>query len=289
MKNPSLSTHKASRNFTPRGLLTSALAASVVCAAWAGASARASAQGAGAAQNTGAAQGAAGGQVTGRTPSDVVRDFYRLMRERRFREAFALSVFAPAVEGLSAQEYEELRPDFERQSLEVPERVELTGEQLSGDNATVFMKLGTEAAPQVVPVFLIRDRGSWIIGDREGQQLVRKQGKKYFFEARMEAHHDDVENMLKRISTAQLIYSSQHAGQFGDLQQLVSAGLVPADILQTASTGYRFRVSPTSGGKSYAAAAEPARYGYTGRLSFYIDPQTGLRKEDKGGKPLKNF
>lgn len=239
------------------------------------------------AQATPAQQSAAGGQVIGRTPSDVVRDFYRLMRERRFREAFALSIFGPAVEGLSAQELEELRPDFEVRALEVPEKVELTGEQTSGDDATVFMKLGTEEAPQVVPVFLIRERGAWLIGDRDGQKLVRKQGKKYFFEARIEAHHDDVENMLKRISTAQLIYSSQHGGQYADLQQLVSTGLVPADILQTASTGYRFHVAPTQGGKSYAAGAEPAAYGRTGRLSFYVDPQTPVRKEDRGGKPLK--
>ena len=257
------------------------LVALAVCFMWTGASVSAVAQG------NDSARGAGGGQVLGRTPSDVVRDFYRLMRERRFREAFALSVFAPAVEGLGTQEYEELRPDFERQALEVPEKVVLTGEQMSGDNATVFMKLGTDAAPQVVPVFLIRERGSWIIGDREGQKLVRKQGKKYFFEARIEAHHDDVENMLKRISTAQLIYSSQHAGQFADLQQLVQIGLVPADILKTDSTGYRFHVAPAADGKSYAAGAEPARYGVTGRLSFYIDPQTGLRKEDKNGKPLK--
>jgi hypothetical protein len=268
---------RTSPRIASRGFLTLALAG---CLAWGGASAALAAQ-------SRTAQSAAGGQVMGRTPSDVVRDFYRLMRERRFREAFALSVFGPAVEGLSAQEFEDLRPDFERQSLEVPEKVVLTGEQLSGNNATVFLKLGTDDAPQVVPVFLIRERGVWIIGDREGQKLVRKQGKKYFFEARMDAHHDDVENMLKRISTAQLIYSSQHAGQFADLQQLVQAGLVPADILTTASTGYRFRVAPTADGKSYAAGAEPARYGVTGRLSFYIDPQSGLRKEDKGGRPLK--
>ena len=220
------------------------------------------------------------------SPSFTVQEFYRLMRERRFREAFALSIFAPALEGLSAEEYEDLRPDFERQAVEVPERVALTGEQLSGDDATVFMKLGTDEAPQVVPVFLIREPGVWIVGDRDNQKLVKKRGKKFFFEARIEAHHDDVENMLKRISTAQVIYSAQNGGRFGDLNQLVRAGLVPQDILSTESTGYRFHVETAPGGKSYTGGAEPARYGRTGRLSFYLDP-SGLKKDDKGGKPLK--
>lgn len=222
------------------------------------------------------------------TPSGTVREFYRLMRERRFREAFMLSIFRPAIEDLSAQEFESLRPDFERQALEVPAEVVLTGEQMSGDEATVFMKLGTDEAPKVTPVFLMKDKsGRWIIGDAESQKIVEKRGKKFFFEARIEAHHDDVESMMRRIATAQLIYSSQRNGEFGDLAALVSAGLVPQDILQTASTGYRFHVTPDKGGKGFRAGAEPAAYGQTGRLSFYIDHTGAFKKEDKGGKPLK--
>ncbi len=225
---------------------------------------------------------------TALSPSDTVREFYRLMRERKFREAFMLSIYAPAVSGLSAQEYEDLRPDFEQRAVEAPERVELTGEQLSGDDATVFMKLGSEAERdvKVIPIFLIRERGgAWLIGDREDQKIVKKQGKKFFFEARILAHHDVVEDMLKRISTAQLLYSTQNNGAFGDLQALARAGLIPQDILSTESTGYRFRVTPA--GKSWIATAEPARYGHTGRLSFFIDNAGALKKEDKGGKPLK--
>ena len=232
-------------------------------------------------------RGAPAAQVMGRTPSDTVRDFYRLMRERRFREAFALSVLGPAAEGLSAQEFEEFRPDFEQRALEVPAEVVLTGEQVSGDEATVFMKLGTDDAPQVVPVFLVRDRGAWLVGGSDDLKTVKKQGKKFFYEARINAHHDDVENMMRRIATAQLIYSSQHAGQYADLNALVKAGLIPQDILTPATTGYRFRVTPAQGGKAFTAGAEPARYGQTGRLSFYVDQTGALKKEDRGGKPLK--
>ena len=220
------------------------------------------------------------------TPSDVVREFFKLMRERRYREAFMISIFRPAVEELSPQEMEDLRPDFERMALEAPETVVLTGEQMSGDEATVFMRLDDEGGVKVVPVFLIREKnGPWIFGDRENQKVVRKRGKKFFFEARIDAHHDDVENMMRRIATAQLVYSSQHNGAFGDLNALVKAGFIPQDILQTASTGYRFHV--TTSARGYSAGAEPAVYGRTGRLSFYLDQTGVLKKEDKGGKPLK--
>ena len=76
-----------------------------------------------------------------RSPSDTVREFYKAMREKRFREAFALSIYKPAIDGLKPQEFEDLRPDFERVAVIIPEQVNLAGEQISGDLATVFMKV----------------------------------------------------------------------------------------------------------------------------------------------------
>lgn len=223
-----------------------------------------------------------------RTPSEVVREFYRALRERRFREAFALSVFNPAVEGLSAEEFQDLQVDFERIAAGVPADIALTGEQLSGEEATVYMKLGDDAAaPKVEPVFLIRENGAWLVGDREKRDYVRKAGKKFFFEARIETHHAEVEAMLKRIVAAEFIYSSQHGGAYGDLAALVRAGLVPQDLLGTDTTGYRFRVAVGQDAKTYTATAEPAIYGRTGKLSFYLDQSTPLQSKDTGGKPLK--
>ncbi|HEX5706519.1 MAG TPA: hypothetical protein VFX96_04450 [Pyrinomonadaceae bacterium] len=221
------------------------------------------------------------------TPTEVVREHYRAMRERRYRDAFALTVYGPAFEKLKEDELAELQPDFERVASAIPADIVTTGEQISGDEATVFLKLGTDAEPKIEPVSLLRERGGpWVLGNRNDAEAVKKSGKKFFFETRIEVHHAEVEAMLRRIQTVEAIYASQNSGRFGDLQQLVSAGLVPADILATDSTGYRFRVQTVDGGKSYAAWAEPARYGRTGRLSFYADA-TGLRKDDKGGKPLK--
>ncbi len=85
-----------------------------------------------------------------RTPTDTMREFYQMMREKKFREAFGISIYRPAIEGLSAQEYEELRPDFEKMAIAVSERfppkVEITGEQISGDAATVFVRCWTRTA-----------------------------------------------------------------------------------------------------------------------------------------------
>jgi hypothetical protein len=236
--------------------------------------------------NTGLAAQTPKQSAAASSPSDVVREFYRALRERRFREAFAMSILRPAYDPLNAEELAELRPDFERRAAEVPAVVELTGEQISGDEATVFMKIGEGEALKIEPVYLIREKGAWIIGDRNGKREIEKSGKKYFFEARIEAHHADVESLLQRFAAVQLVYSSQHGGQFGDLRQLVAAGLMPQDVLSTESTGYRFHAEVTNGGKAYAAGAEPVAYGRTGRLSYYLDA-SGLRSEDRGGKPLK--
>ena len=76
-----------------------------------------------------------------RSPSDTVREFYKAMREKRFREAFALSIYRPAIDPLKPQEFEDLRPDFEKMAVVLPDQVELGGEQISGELATVFVKV----------------------------------------------------------------------------------------------------------------------------------------------------
>jgi hypothetical protein len=221
------------------------------------------------------------------SPAGVVRAFYKALNERRFREAFTLSVYRAGVEGLSAEEFEDLRPDFERNAAFVPPTIEVTGEVVNGDAASVFIKpidRGEEARTEEVK--LIREGGRWIVGDRAALEAVNREGKGFFFRARVEAHHEEVERMLGRIAAAQLIHGAQHGGQFGELAALVRSGLVPADLLGTDSTGYRFTVMLGRNGRSWAARAEPERYNRTGQLSFYSDA-SGIQKKDNGGKPIK--
>ncbi len=227
-------------------------------------------------------------QVARRTPTETVREFYRALRERRFQDAFAMSVFNPAIENLSREDYEELRPDFERMAGTVPAQVDITGEQVSRDAATVFLRTtGADGNASIDPVSLIRraSDSSWIIGDRETAEAVKKQGKKFFFNARLETHHGEAQKMMTRIAAAQLVYSQQHDNQFADLSTLVAAGLLPKDIEATDSAGYRFHLTLANNNRVFRAGAEPVRYNRTGRLSYYMDA-FGMQAKDTGGKPF---
>ena len=219
-----------------------------------------------------------------------MRDFYRMMREKKFREAFGISIYRQAIEGLSTQEYDDLKPDFDKMAVavseKIPEKIDITGEQISGDVATVFVKVvDADGKEKVEPASLIKIDNTWIVGDRDNLELVRKEGKKFFFEARINAHHSDVQDMMTRITLAQVVYAQGHNGQFGNMAELVAAGLVPKDIEGPETTGYRFQVVRAADGKSWYATAEPVQYGRSGRLSFYLDA-SGVRSGDAGGKPL---
>lgn len=221
------------------------------------------------------------------TPSEVVRAYYTALRESRFRDAMLMSILRPAVEALSAEDLKEFEIDFARLSPAVPADFEITGESLAGEEATVFVRTGEGKELKVEPVNLIRERGAWVLGDRDSAAEVRKLGKKFFFEKRIEAHEADAEDMLRRIKAAQLAYALQNSGSFGDLNALVRAGYIPQDILGSETTGYRFTVSVSPDARSFTARAEPERYGRTGRLSFHLDA-SGVRKKDVGGKPLSS-
>src|ERR1041385_4947412 len=102
-----------------------------------------------------------------RTPTETMREFYRMMREKKFREAFGITIYRPAIEGLSPQEFEELRPDFEKMALavseKIPPQIDITGEQISGDVATVFVKvLAANGKEKVDPASLIKVDNNWI-------------------------------------------------------------------------------------------------------------------------------
>jgi hypothetical protein len=168
----------------------------------------------------------------------------------------------------------------------IPPKVEISGEQISGDIATVFVKVpGSEEPSQPEPVSLMRVNGQWIVGDRENQEVVRKAGNRFFFNARIDTHHSEVKAIFQRINLAQLAYSQQHNGLYADMSALIAAGLLPRDLEGTESTGYRFRITLAKDAKSFTVDASPAQYGRTGRLSFFMD-QSGIRSSDVGGRPL---
>jgi hypothetical protein len=212
------------------------------------------------------------------------------MREKKFREAFALSIYRSALDGLSPKEFEELRPDFEKMSAavseKIPDTVDISSEQISGDVATVFVTvLDADGKKTVEPAGLIKIDNNWILGDKENLEMVKKAGKQFFFEARINAHHGDVQDMLTRITLAEVAYSQNHNGQFGNMSELITGGFIPKDLEGPETTGYIFHVNKAPDAKSWYATAEPAQYNRTGRLSFYLDA-SGVKSGDVGGKPL---
>lgn len=226
--------------------------------------------------------------ASARTPTETVREFYRLLREHQFREAFAISIYKPAIEGLTQEEFEDLRPEFERMASTVPPDVTISGEQVSGDTATVFVKasaMANDTAQQPEPLTLIRSNGEWIVGDRENEQVVKQGGKRFFFDARINAHHSDMQAALQNILEGELKYAVQHGGLFGNIQEMVASGAVTQESVAIDSIGYNFQFTVAADRKSFTGHAEPQRYGHTGKLSFLLDP-TGIRSADVGGRKL---
>lgn len=219
------------------------------------------------------------------TPSEAVRRFYRALSEKRFRDALMATALRPAVENLSATELEDLRRDFEGMAADA-DKVQLTGEQISGERASVFVKLVSDGpADPPIELQLRKVSGNWtVIFNEQVEQAAKREGNKYFFKLRIETHEQDAQNMLMNIAQKQLVYSLQHNGLFADLQTLVKENLLPEDVLSSQSTGYNFRITLSADRKSYTAGAEPALYGRTGLQSFYMDP-AGIKKADTGGKP----
>ncbi|MBV9959873.1 MAG: DUF4878 domain-containing protein [Acidobacteria bacterium] len=219
-----------------------------------------------------------------RTPSETAREFFKALYEKRFREALAISIYKPAIEPLSAKEFDELRPDFEAMARGA-DSVQVTGEQISGDTATVFVKIKDDNGEmQTSKVDLIRAGGIWIVGNADDQAAVKKAGKEYFYNVRLQAHEADAQEMMVRIVKAQLVYGSQHAGEYADIPALIKEGFLPEDIRTSDSTGYNYHIKLSADKKSYTAGAEPAQYGRTGKVSYYLDA-TGLKGKDTGGKP----
>jgi len=227
---------------------------------------------------------------TQRGPSDVVREFYKAMREHRFKDAWSLTIYKPAVQDLSAEEMEDLRADFEDKAAQIPEQIKITGEQISGKSATVFVVVpATESTPQVIsqPVTLIESGGSWIIGDEANEAIVKKAGRRFFLDALISEHESDVEDLLKRLVAVQIVYSAQNKGAFGDLPALISTGLIAKEVGDPNAIGYNFHITVAKDGKSYVAGAEPSRYGHSGKLSFWMDQTGAIKSLDNGGKPIK--
>ncbi|CAN5831520.1 hypothetical protein BH20ACI4_BH20ACI4_13700 [soil metagenome] len=234
--------------------------------------------------------------VTENSPADAIRTFYKNLRENRFREAIFLTNLRPAVEGLTEQELKDLQVDFSNLAKIIPGEIQISGEIVTNDKATVMAKLPDHAAgkTELKEFKLEKQNGGWLILMVDGTQEteIKKQGKNYFFALRIEVHHSEVEKMMDRIYKAQLVYSLQNGGEFTEFKSLIEKNLLPDDVQSPDSTGYKYNLSLSSDKKQYIVTAEPAAYGKTGKFSYLLNAENGkkpvLKQEDKQGKPLKS-
>ena len=229
------------------------------------------------------------------SPADTVRVFYRNLREKRFREAIFLTNLRPAIEGLSDKELKEFQIDFEKISKNVPAEIEINGEIMSGDSASVTVKLPGEDldTPEIQEIRLRKENGVWVIlsVDDAAEKLIKLEGKNYFYALRIATHHDEAKAMLDRISKAQIAYSTQNQGKFGEIAALIASGFLPSDVQTAESTGYLYVVALTDDNLKYTATATPAVYGKSGKLSYLVTLNDSksplLSSKDTGGTPLK--
>lgn len=229
------------------------------------------------------------------SPADTVRVFYKNLRERRFRDAMFLTNLRPAVEGLTDAETQELNVDFEPLAVQVPADIAINGEIVSKDSATVTAKLPDNETDELKlqEIKLRRENGVWKIltVEEKAEKEVKKEGKNYFFSLRLKTHHEEAKAMLERVNKAQLIYSMQNGGLFGDARALITKGFLPQDFLTADSTGYNYQIQTSADRKKYSATATPAVYGKTGKLSFGFESDdkktSALKSKDKKGQAIK--
>jgi hypothetical protein len=215
------------------------------------------------------------------SPSEVVISFYRELKEKHYVEGFRHSVYRVAVEGLTPAELQDLESDFVRTFSAIPDKIEPSNEEISGQTATVSLKFG--GAEEVQKVELVRVGNEWLVGDKETLALVNSQGRSFFFNARMLVNEGEAYEMLQRIIGAEIIYSRKFDGKNASLQELIRLGGVPKDIEDGEASGYHFSVVISADEKTFFATAVPTSYGKTGKVSFYADI-SGVRGEDLKGQ-----
>jgi hypothetical protein len=216
------------------------------------------------------------------SPAEAVINFYRALKEKRYVEGFRHSIYRAAIEGLTPGELQELEPDFAATFSAIPDKIEPRGEQITGDTAVVFLKFDGIDAPQQVT--LVRVGGEWLVGDMDGFNEVKAQGRSFFFNTRIQVNQDEAYDTLSRMIDAELIYSKKFQGKNASMAELIRLGGVPKELEGGESGGYRFALTVSDDRMTFFATACPVAYGKTGRLSFYADGN-GVRAEDLKGQP----
>lgn len=230
------------------------------------------------------------------SPAGTIRAFYKNLRENRFREAIFMTNLRPAIEGLTDAEIKDLQVDFSTLAEIILGEIQISGEIVTNDKATVMAKLPDNATgkSELKEFKLAKENGGWLILmiDRAGEEEIKKQGKNYFFALRIQVHHSEVEKMMDKIYKAQLVYSVQNGSEYAEFAALIEKNLLTETVLSPDSTGYKYNLSLSDDKKRFTVTAEPVVYGKTGKFSYLMTGESGktpvLKVEDKQGKSLKS-
>lgn len=231
-------------------------------------------------------------KINKNSPADTVLTFYSRLRQEKFRDAIALTNLRPAIEGLNDAEMKDLDVDFGFLAQKIPAKIPINGEIITGKTAVVTIELPDNETDKITlqKINLRQENENWVIltVDETKEKEVKKEGSNYFFTLRIDVHHKEAKAMLDRIGKAQMIYSMQNAGKFGDLESLIQKGFVPQDAANADSTGYNYAVKLAENKQQYTATATPEIYGKTGKLSFALkitsEKQPELISKDIRGK-----
>jgi len=228
------------------------------------------------------------------SPAETVRVFYKNLREKKFREAMFLTNLRPAIETLTDAELRELHVDFEPLAAQVPTEIEINGEIITKNKATVTAKLPDNDTEElkIQEIKLRQENGVWIIltVDEKAEADVKKEGRNYFTALKIKTHHEEAKEMLERVNKAQMIYAMKNAGLYGDAATLIAAGFLPKDFTTAETTGYHYQIQLSNDRRRFTATAVPAVYGKTGKLSFWFETSgnkvsTLKNKDTKGQAP----
>lgn len=220
-------------------------------------------------------------------PTETVREFYQLLRNKRYLEGFKLSVYREAIESLSADELRELGPDFDRTFSNIPTDLKILGSQTNGILSTVFIK-ATDDPKDVTAeeVSLIKVNDRWVVGDQETLALVQQLGKKFFFEIRIRVNEENAQLLMEKYVGAEKLYFDANKGQYGNQDELVKANFWPPSLKSGEAYGYKFSIELGRDRRDFWLHAEPTDYNKSGRVSFYGDLR-GVRRFDNKGKVYK--
>lgn len=110
--------------------------------------------------------------------------------------------------------------------------------------------------------------------------------------ARRAANEGATISMLRKIASAEAAYQATH-DRYGELNELIEAGLVDSQLSMGSHAGYRFKIVVSTGDVQnlsvFSAVSVPESYPNSGRRSFFVDESGVIRAADSQGTDATRY